>query len=185
MAPSAPTGLRWQRRKIPFIRGWCYRGLGAIARFRRDWDQANAHLQNAVAIAEATNERWNRGLTYIMLADVAHETGDAGAESQHLATAAALLEPLGDKWGMARWCESSARQALHAGDFVRAADLLGAADALRSAGGSLHAEIEKSRNADLRALLADRLGETGYNVAITTGETMASDPRMLVESVRV
>lgn len=180
------TGERFYRKSLataqdPLYRGWCYRGLGAIARFRHDWSTAIAYLNDAIAIAEATSERWNRSLCYIMLADVAHEMGDANLVASHLATAAALVQPLGDKWGMARWCESSARHALTQGDLLRAAQLLGAADALRDWGGSRRAEVELDRDDGLRTILMQRLGEDVYDAALRAGAEMAQDTATLVK----
>jgi len=167
----------------PLYRGWCYRGLGSIARFRGEWEAAIGHLQDAIAISEATNERWNRGLCYVMLADIAHETYDRENEIHHLATAGAYLQPLGDKWGMARWCESASRFALSESNPRLAAVLLGAANMLRDAGGSMRADVEQDRNRYARTTLQAQLGNDAYHAALAEGGELAQQTEKLLSLI--
>jgi hypothetical protein len=115
-----------------------------------------------------------------MLADIAHEMEESTAEKQHLLAAWACLQPLGDKWGMARWCESSARRALAHSDPLATTRLLGAADALRDAGGSRRAEVELDRNHTVRTTLESQLGSNPYHAALAEGREMTQDTKDLL-----
>jgi predicted ATPase len=91
----------------------------------------------------------------------------------------ASLEHVGrvrhDKIGIAYMLEALAEAALHEEDSVRAARLLGAADAIRAAVEVPPAPGARERNERNARLLAERLGDEGFHKAWSAGRSLPRD----------
>lgn len=164
----------------PFYRGWSMRCLGVIERFRGNLEASGAWLNQAIALSEATNERWNLGLTYIIKGDVAQEEQDFPMAWEFMEMAANALGPLGDKWGIARWCESAARLALEHNRPDRSALYMGAADSLRERTGARRSIIESGRNQDVRVRLVETLGQERFAQLAREGALLSENIDVLL-----
>ena len=162
------------------------RELGRICRAEGDSESAGRLLREAVELFEAGRaaERtrpvgaalaWGPSE---VLVDLGREAGGAG---EHARAARLLGESLGqaaergNQLGLASCLQAIATLALDRGEAERAATLLGAADGLRAAAGSLPPPDERRDREALADLLADRLTAARAAELTAAGRTLDID----------
>ena len=146
--------------------------LADLARHEGDLEEAARHL--ALAAPEAADDPPTRALYLTSLGLLDTARGDLPAAGQHLREALALATTMPDMPMVASVAVGLART-LHAqGDNGRAAELLGAAHALRGGPDTRHPDVHA-----LARALEGRMGATAYEAAYTDGRTHP-DPYALV-----
>jgi non-specific serine/threonine protein kinase len=105
--------------------------LADIAFDLAETDDAAAMYSESLDIAERLNDLDGIAYARTGLANVARRQGRFDAASDHLEVSRGALEELGDKQGLAEWLEAASKLAIAQSRAIRAARLVGAAEALR------------------------------------------------------
>ncbi len=160
--------LTWQRRSEDRGGiGYTLNGLGRVAFRRGDLARARALLEAALVEYREVGDRRYIGAGLHDLGLVCLAAGDQGQACDHLSEALAVRKKIGDKQGLAETLEAVA--ALHPDEPRPAAQLLGAAQALREAIGLPVPPVERADLEKLRASLPAALGAAGYAAASAAG----------------
>jgi predicted ATPase/DNA-binding SARP family transcriptional activator len=169
-ATASEIGARW-------LDATRCRFLGIVARNEGEYPAAQALFEQALASDRALGERARTSIptTVTVLGDLARRQGNHERAAALLAEGAVRWKDVRNKLGMAECLEASASLAGVEGDTERAAQLFGAAQALREEIGmpirpSDRAEYERSV-----ALVRDLLDEAAFAAPWAEGRSMTVD----------
>lgn len=149
--------------------------LGEIALRAGDLEVAAEHLHTSLRLSEDVGDRRSTAYVKMDLGDLAWRTGDLDVAATLVLDALAMRHEQGDSAGTTRCLEYLARMALDRGEPRPAAQLLGAADHLRSTMHLPHSDSAASRLAAWVPELEIRLGSDAYVGAMTSGALMPLD----------
>jgi tetratricopeptide (TPR) repeat protein len=99
------------RSGFQYVTGLAERSLGRVARANGSLDDAQHHLDKAVAIFQAIEARWELARTFLEAAAVAHGLGEEGGAVRHLSDAHRLFTEI----GVSRYVERTTDLALELG----------------------------------------------------------------------
>ncbi|NAS20956.1 hypothetical protein GT755_04555 [Herbidospora sp. NEAU-GS84] len=147
--------------------GWTLLDLAAVDHYTgRD---PSARLMEAERLFGEVGFPEGQGWTENLLALTALGRGEVATAAAHLRTALRIQRDLGDLCRGASLVEAMARAAHLAGETRRAAELVGGASVIRTAIGSPVPPAERADLGELRASLAEVLGEAAYQEALASG----------------
>jgi len=146
--------------------------LGDVARLTGDMPHAEELYARSVAELRAGGDRRCVASTLCNQGVVALARGATDAAAGHLHESLALRLDLDDQAGVAECFEDLAAVSVERGDGTRAAQLFGAADALRTSIGSVRTPAEASVIAAAVARLRRRVGARTFGVAHDMGAAM-------------
>ncbi|TKK91497.1 hypothetical protein FDA94_01560 [Herbidospora galbida] len=147
--------------------GWTLLDLAAVDHYTgRD---PSARLREAERLFGEVGFPEGQGWTENLLALTALGRGEVATATAHLRTALRIQRDLGDLCRGASLVEAMARAAYLAGETRRAAELVGGASVIRTAIGSPVPPAERADLDELRASLAETLGEPAYREALAAG----------------
>ena len=147
--------------------------LGRAELVAGDPAAARTVLEESVALAREMDDKLRLAEGLYFLALVSIEEGVAPAADAAIAERLALCKELGDRLGLAECLDATAL--LAADDELRAARLLGAAEALRRSLGAQVWPYEQARLAALEASLRASLGDAAYEAAVAEGAATPVD----------
>jgi predicted ATPase/DNA-binding SARP family transcriptional activator len=142
--------------------------LAGLARYDDDLDEATRQLDLATARRDAPDDPGFRVLLSAERGFLAVATGDLEAARRSLLEALALADGMRDTPMVATVGVGVAHLQLRCDAPTAAAELLGAAHALRGSADALHPDVAR-----LAGELPRRLGESGYRVAYDRGRTLS------------
>jgi tetratricopeptide (TPR) repeat protein len=138
--------------------------FGLIAIYRGDDAQAQASLENCLAVAREIQYNDIEGECELMLGETAFETGDIGRATQHFKRSLTVCREGGDKRGEANALWHLGRTELHDGDLVSARSRLD--DALRAFQAfGMRGELLGCLEDHAMLALADRRPDAGVRIA--------------------
>jgi predicted ATPase/class 3 adenylate cyclase len=146
--------------------------LGDLAVYQGDLERAADATTEALALSRQVGDRANVALTLANLGWVARKRGEVAQAEALGREALTLAWELGDPLRCAEVLENLASTAGVAGHGVRAARRLGAAAALREAGGAPQPPQEREDTQEAVAAARAALGEDAWAVAFAAGWTM-------------
>jgi predicted ATPase/DNA-binding winged helix-turn-helix (wHTH) protein/Tfp pilus assembly protein PilF len=144
--------------------------LGTIPQARGDRRQARALYEESLQLCRELGDKWGMATALSRLGTVAHEQGDDGRARVLYEESLALRRALGDNHGMAECCEGLARVAVAQQHLEYAAQLLGAAAALREASGAPLSPRERVWYERDMATVCTGLGEAAFAAAWAMGK---------------
>ena len=153
---------------------WSLISLGTVARYQGDAERAAALLAESMALAEGIGFREGIAWSAEQLGLLAATDGDPAAIGL-LRRSFELHEELRDRWRMASVLEDLAAVALAQDDLPRAARLLGAAEALRDAIGTIIAPCERLQHNQVTRALRTALGDDAFDHALRQGQLASPD----------
>jgi predicted ATPase/DNA-binding SARP family transcriptional activator len=153
--------------------------LGIVARYRSDSQRSVALLSEACSLAEGIGFREGVAWTLEQLGLLAVERGDPDAVSL-LRRSLDMHTELRDRWRMSSLLEDLAAVALGQGNGTRAARLLGAAEAIRDAIGTVIAPAERAQHTATVAGTRAAIGAEEFETArkhglLATAEDLRAD----------
>jgi predicted ATPase/DNA-binding SARP family transcriptional activator len=177
---------------------WSLISLGTVARYQGDVERSSALLTESLALSEGIGFREGIAWSVEQLGLLAALDGDPAAISL-LRRSLELHSELRDRWRMSSVLEDLAAialaQASHGdqgghgdqegqgdqgghgdrGDARRAARLLGAAEAMREAIGTVIAPCERLQHNQTTKAVRDALGDEGFDAALREGRQASTD----------
>ena len=149
-------------------------GLGVIALAGSDWSAARHHLGEASRLFEEIGDRTFANSAYSYLADVARSTGELPEAEAQYQRVIAVWHEIGHRPGIARCLECLAFIAGAQGRVERAANLFGAAEALRENLATDMVPYEKVEYGRELAALRGQLGDqlAAFEAAWQAGRRM-------------
>jgi tetratricopeptide (TPR) repeat protein len=154
--------------------GLTLRTLGLIATERGAPDQGVAYLEEGVAVLRALGDNWGVAAASIDLGNALVEAGDAAAARRCLIEVLALARPDGARIHLVHGLNGLGRAAAQ-GDPALAAQLWGAAEALREVVGAIPTPLERARQGRYEALARAALGAGGFAAAWEAGHALPLD----------
>jgi predicted ATPase/DNA-binding SARP family transcriptional activator len=153
--------------------------LGIVARLNLESERAVVLLTEARSIAEDIGFREGIAWTLEQLGLLAAERGDPDAPAM-LRSSLEIHAELRDRWRMTSVLEDLAAVALSEGNAARTARLLGAAEAIREAIGTVIAPAERARHNAITegaqaALGAEKFGAARQQGLLATAEDLRAD----------
>jgi predicted ATPase/two-component SAPR family response regulator len=153
--------------------------LGVIARFKSDNERAVALLTEARSLSDGIGFREGIAWAQEQLGLIAAQHGDPGAVGL-LRSSLETHTELRDRWRMSSLLEDLAAVALAQQNARRAARLLGAAEAIRDAIGSVIAPVERPQHGATVSGAKATLGVDGFEAArqwglLATAEDLRAD----------
>jgi len=153
---------------------WALISLGTVARYQGDAERATALLTESLGLSEGIGFREGIAWSVEQLGLLAAADGDPAAVAL-LRRSLELHGELRDRWRMSSVLEDLAAIAQAQGRAREAARLLGAAEALRGAIGTVIAPCERlQHNRTTRAVRA-ALGDEGFDAALGEGRLAGMD----------
>jgi predicted ATPase/DNA-binding SARP family transcriptional activator len=153
---------------------WALISLGTVARYQGDAERATALLTESLGLSEGIGFREGIAWSAEQLGLLAAADGDPAAVAL-LRRSLELHGELRDRWRMSSVLEDLAAIAQAQGRAREAARLLGAAEALRGAIGTVIAPCERlQHNRTTRAVRA-ALGDEGFDAALGEGRLAGMD----------
>ena len=151
-----------------------------MARYQGDHATARALLAEALALYRAVGDKRGTAFALNRLGLVAHEEGDLATARALLVEGLTLCKELGHKRGISESLEALARLAGAQRQAGRAAQLGGAAEALRAAIGAPMPPVERVRHE--RALVAARgqLAAGAWAAAWTAGQVLPPEEAVVL-----
>jgi predicted ATPase/DNA-binding SARP family transcriptional activator len=153
---------------------WSLISLGTVARYQGDVERASALLAESLALSEGIGFREGIAWSVEQLGLLAAVDGDPVAVSL-LRRSLELHTELRDRWRMSSVLEDLAVIALAQDDPRRAARLLGAAEALREAIGTVIAPCERLQHNQTTKAVRDALGDEAFDTALRQGQLASTD----------
>jgi len=153
---------------------WSLISLGTVARYQGDAERASVLLAESMTLAEGIGFREGIAWSAEQLGLLAATDGDPAAVGL-LRRSFELHDELRDRWRMASVLEDFAAVALAQDDPVRAARLLGAAEALRDAIGTIVAPCERLQHNQVTRTLRTTLGDDAFDYALRQGQLASPD----------
>jgi DNA-binding SARP family transcriptional activator len=148
--------------------------LGIVARYEGDTEQAVALLTECRAMAEGIGYREGIAYTLEQLGLIAADRGDPDAVTM-LRTSLDVHAELRDRWRMSSLLDDLAAIALGQANPARAARLLGAAEAIRAAIGTVIAPSERAQHEATMAGAEAALGTAAFAAARQQGLLVTAD----------
>jgi predicted ATPase/DNA-binding SARP family transcriptional activator len=152
---------------------WSLISLGTAARYQGDAERASELLTESLSLAEGIGFREGIAWSAEQLGLLAATDGDPGAIGL-LRRSLDLHSELRDRWRMASVLEDFAAVALAQLDLPRAARLLGAAEALRNAIGTVIAPCERPQHNQVTRAVRAALGDEAFDAALRQGQLASS-----------
>ena len=153
---------------------WSLISLGTVARYQGDVERASALLAESLALSEGIGFREGIAWSVEQLGLLAAVDGDPVAVSL-LRRSLELHTELRDRWRMSSVLEDLAAIALAQEDPRQAARLLGAAEALREAIGTVIAPCERLQHNQTTKAVRDALGDEAFDAALRQGQLAGLD----------
>jgi predicted ATPase/DNA-binding SARP family transcriptional activator len=147
---------------------WALINLGAVARYRGDAERASALLTESLSRSEEIGFREGIAWSVEQLGLLAAVDGDPAAVSL-LRRSLDLHIELRDRWRMASVLEDLAAIALSQRAAGQAARLLGAAEAIRDAIGTVIAPAERLQHNQTSTAVRAALGDDAFDTAVRQG----------------
>jgi len=156
---------------------WSLISLGAVARFRRDLPGATALLAESLRLSDSIGFREGIAWCHEQLGLVALAAGDLADAGARLRSSYATHRELRDRWQMASVLEDLAAvvvaESPETADAGRAARLLGVAQAMRDAIGTVLSPCERPRHERSVAAARAALGDAAFEAAVRFGANVA------------
>ena len=167
---EATTGLAMFR-DLGDIEGavWSLINLGTVARYRGNAERASVLLTESLALSEGIGFREGIAWSVEQLGLIAAVDGDPAAVSL-LRRSLELHSELRDRWRMSSVLEDLAAIALTQGTARQAARLLGAAEAIRDAIGTVIAPCERLQHNQTTKAVRTALGDEAFDTALRQGQ---------------
>jgi predicted ATPase/DNA-binding SARP family transcriptional activator len=153
---------------------WSLISLGTVARYQGDVERASVLLTESLALSEGIGFREGIAWSVEQLGLLAAVDGDPAAILL-LRRSLELHNELRDRWRMSSVLEDLAAIALAQGNAPRAARLLGAAEALREAIGTVIAPCERLQHNQTTKAVRTALGDEGFDDALRQGLLASMD----------
>jgi len=153
---------------------WSLISLGTVARYQGDVERASVLLTESLALSEGIGFREGIAWSVEQLGLLAALDGDPAAVTL-LRRSLELHSELRDRWRMSSVLEDLAAIALAQGDAPRAARLLGAAEALREAIGTVIAPCERLQHNQTTKAVRTALGDEAFDAALRQGQLASMD----------
>ena len=169
-AEEATTGLAMFR-DLGDIEGavWSLINLGTVARYRGHAERASVLLTESLALSEGIGFREGIAWSVEQLGLIAAVDGDPATVSL-LRRSLELHSELRDRWRMSSVLEDLAAIALTQGTARQAARLLGAAEAIRDAIGTVIAPCERLQHNQTTEAVRTALGDEAFDTALREGQ---------------
>jgi predicted ATPase/DNA-binding SARP family transcriptional activator len=163
-------------RKLGDVEGtaWSLISLGTVARYRGDTERASALLTESLSLSEGIGFREGIAWSVEQLGLLAAADGDPAAV-RLLRRSFELHSELRDRWRMSSVLEDLAAIALARGNPGRAARLLGAAEGIRGAIGTVIAPCERLQHNQVTKLARAALGDEEFDAAVARGLRATAD----------
>ena len=167
---EATTGLAMFR-DLGDIEGavWSLINLGTVARYRGHAERASVLLTESLALSEGIGFREGIAWSVEQLGLIAAVDGDPATVSL-LRRSLELHSELRDRWRMSSVLEDLAAIALTQGTPRQAARLLGAAEAIRDAIGTVIAPCERLQHNQTIKAVRTALGDEAFDTALRQGQ---------------
>ena len=174
-AEEAGTALA-KFRELGDIEGaaWSLISLGTVARYQGDVERASVLLTESLALSEGIGFREGIAWSVEQLGLLAAADGDPAAISL-LRRSLELHSELRDRWRMSSVLEDLAAISLAQDNAGQAARLLGAAEALREAIGTVIAPCERLQHNQTTKAVRTALGDEAFDAALRQGQLAAMD----------
>ena len=153
---------------------WSLISLGTVARYQGDVERASVLLTESLALSEGIGFREGIAWSVEQLGLLAAVDGDPAAISL-LRRSLELHSELRDQWRMSSVLEDLAAIALAQGNAPRAARLLGAAEAIREAIGTVIAPCERLQHNQTTKAVRTALGDDAFDAALRQGQLAPMD----------
>ena len=154
---------------------WAMLNLGAVATYRGDLGAARSLLSESLTVAEEIGYREGIAWSFNVLGLVSCRVGDFEAAEELLRDSLELHRALGDQWRTASVLDALALCAAERSEAVRAARLLGAAEAIRVRIAVPIPTCEQSDHDRTVAMVGDELGVDGMESARLAGSAIPLD----------
>lgn len=165
-------------RGVPWLQAMARLGLAAVARRRGEFAAANQHLDAAWALPRSRSVPFMRSIIRVARGYLADQQGDAVTALAHqvdgLWTARALGSPRGLAYSLEGVAGALALSA-DAAELGLAAELLGAADALRRASGGPMPALERYDVDRADGRLRSALGDAAFEASFAAGASADID----------
>ena len=152
---------------------WSLISLGTVARYQGDAERASELLTESLSLAEGIGFREGIAWSAEQLGLLAATDGDPVAIGL-LRRSLDLHSELRDRWRMSSVLEDFAAVALAQRRPAQAARLLGAAEALRNAIGTVIAPCERLQHNQVTRAVRAALGDEAFDVALRQGQLASS-----------
>jgi len=174
-AEEAGTALA-KFRELGDVEGaaWSLISLGTVARYQGDVERASMLLTESLALSEGIGFREGIAWSVEQLGLLATVDGDPAAISL-LRRSLELHTELRDQWRMSSVLEDLAAIAIAQGNAGRAARLLGAAEAIREAIGTVIAPCERLQHNQTTKAVRTALGDEAFDSALRQGQLASMD----------
>jgi predicted ATPase/DNA-binding SARP family transcriptional activator len=153
---------------------WSLISLGTVARYQGDVERATALLTESLSLSEGIGFREGIAWAVEQLGLLAALDGDPAAISL-LRRSLELHSELRDQWRMSSVLEDLAAIAQAQGNARQAARLLGAAEAVREAIGTVIAPCERLQHNQAATAVRTALGDEGFDAALGEGRLASVD----------
>ena len=153
---------------------WSLISLGTVARYQGDVERASVLLTESLALSEGIGFREGIAWCDEQLGLLAAVDGDPAAISL-LRRSLELHSELRDQWRMSSVLEDLAAIALAQGNAPQAARLLGAAEAIREAIGTVIAPCERLQHNQTTKAVRTALGDDAFDAALRQGQLASMD----------
>ena len=153
---------------------WSLISLGTVARYQGDAERASVLLTESLALSEGIGFREGIAWSVEQLGLLAAVDGDPAAISL-LRRSLELHSELRDQWRMSSVLEDLAAIALAQGNAPRTARLLGAAEAIREAIGTVIAPCERLQHNQTTKAVRTALGDDAFDAARRQGQLAPMD----------
>ena len=153
---------------------WSLISLGTVARYQGDVERASVLLTESLALSEGIGFREGIAWSVEQLGLLAAVDGDPAAISL-LRRSLELHSELRDQWRMSSVLEDLAAIALAQGNAPQAARLLGAAEAIREAIGTVIAPCERLQHNQTTKAVRTALGDDAFDAALRQGRLASMD----------
>ncbi|MGH3194804.1 MAG: BTAD domain-containing putative transcriptional regulator [Streptosporangiaceae bacterium] len=153
---------------------WSLISLGTVARYQGDVERASVLLTESLALSGGIGFREGIAWSVEQLGLLAAVDGDPAAISL-LRRSLELHNELRDRWRMSSVLEDLASIALAQGNAPQAARLLGAAEALREAIGTVIAPCERLQHNQSTKAVRAALGDEAFDTALRQGLLASMD----------
>ncbi len=153
---------------------WSLISLGTVARYQGDVERASVLLTESLALSEGIGFREGIAWSVEQLGLLAAVDGDPAAISL-LRRSLELHSELRDRWRMSSVLEDLAAIALAQDNVPQAARLLGAAEAMREAIGTVIAPCERLQHNQTTKMVRTSLGDEAFDAALRQGQLASMD----------
>lgn len=157
--------------------------LGLVT-YRDDPDRAREMSEEALGLQRASGDRWSAAVSLQNLAAMAVDRDDLPSAAAHYQEGLAIWSDFADPWGLAHCLAGLAAIAAATGEPDRAARVLGAVDALRTAIGAAHRLRDKGPFDRAVSTTRARLGDDAFSAQWSAG-LLLSPERAVEEAAAI